>query len=105
MKIIILDTLWHIYFVPFYSDMLYDARNDRHTLGMTDGDLYCIFISDGIDGEKLKEVLQHELSHAYAIVVGDTFDLREDEHMAQFNGEFADDISDTAREIIERIGK
>lgn len=67
--------LWHILFVPSYSDELID-RNGNRTLACTDPDTKLIFVDKSITGKMYERVITHELAHC-AIV---SFNLLDDIH-------------------------
>ena len=97
MTIQILNEVWDVYIVPPYSPYL-----NGH-LGVCDGYNNVIFIANGLNIDKFQEVLQHEISHAIAIITNAPLFLSE-ENMAGFNGMYADEIAEYAREVMLEYG-
>lgn len=94
MEIFIHNEIWHVYFVPPYCEILYVPEKGEYTHGTTDPLTRCIYISDAIDGEFLKEVTQHEISHAQSISSNYPIDFETDEIVAQFCGNYCDEVTE-----------
>lgn len=92
MYIIINNIKWEIIFVNPYNINLIN-NNGKYTLGMTDNNIKCVFISNNINGDLLYNVLCHELCHVYCFSYNIYMDLEDEERLAQF-------ISDYGKSII-----
>ena len=91
MKIIVNDIPWNILFVKSNSPSL--LRSDGSiTLGVTDRNVNCVFISESLRGNLLYKVLCHELCHVYVFSYGIYISLEEEERMADFISSFGKSI-------------
>ena len=83
MKIIVNSIVWNIIFVPSNSKELLRSDNVL-TLGVTDRNVNCVFLSNQLHGELLYKVLCHELCHVYIFSYGIYFLMEEEERLAEF---------------------
>ena len=91
MKIIVNSIIWSIIFVPSNSKEL--LRSDGIlTLGVTDRNVNCVFLSNQLHGELLYKVLCHELCHVYIFSYGIYFLMEEEERLAEFISMFGKNI-------------
>ena len=64
MTFIINNRMWHIEFVNAASEKLHRSDGSL-TVGVTDGNDDCVYLSDLLSGAFLKKVLCHELCHCF----------------------------------------
>lgn len=74
-KFVMNGILWHVIFVPKLSSYLID-RTGKTRLATTDPRTRCIYLSDKLQGDKLNQVLLHELGHVTMF----SFDLIDEIH-------------------------
>lgn len=92
MNITINNINWNIIFVnPLNHNLI--NNHGEYTLGMTDNNIKCVFLSDNLYGNELYKVLCHELCHVYCFSYNIYMDINDEERLAQF-------ISDYGRSII-----
>ena len=94
---------WRIVFVPPDSPML-TTDNGIQTLGMTDNRYKAVFLSDRLSGEKLYDVLCHELVHVYCFSYGIAMDGEDEEHMAQFISEYGRMVVSDTDALLRNMG-
>jgi len=94
---------WDIVFVPPDSPMLL-ADGGHYTLGMADNRYKAVFLSDMLSGEKLYDVLCHELVHVYCFSYGIVMDREDEEHMAQFISEYGRMVVSDTDTLLRSIG-
>lgn len=91
MKIVVNKIPWNILYVPSNSPNL--LRSDGSiTLGVTDRNVNCVFISNSLRGELLYKVICHELCHVYVFSYDVYISLDEEERMADFISSFGKSI-------------
>lgn len=92
MIVVVNNITWEIIFVnPNNVNLLNDYG--EYTLGMTDNNVKCIFLSNELHGEMLYKVLCHELVHTYSFSYDVDLTREDEERLAQF-------ISDYGKSII-----
>lgn len=74
---------WNLRFVEPYNDML-KRSDDTYTLGVTDGNLKCVFIADNISDFMTRKVLCHELCHVFCISYDVYMSIDEEERLADW---------------------
>lgn len=74
---------WHIVFVPPTSNDLRRSDGSK-TVGVTDGNVSTIFLSDRLEGGFLRRVLAHELCHAFCMSYNVVMDIEQEEFMADW---------------------
>lgn len=82
---------WDIVFVNPSSEYL--KRSDASkTVGVTDGNLYTIFLSDRLQGAFLHKVLAHELCHVFCISYNIHMPIDEEERLADWISIYGADL-------------
>ena len=75
----------------------------KYTLGMTDNNIHCVFISNNIYGKLLYNVLCHELCHVYIFSYNIYMDVEDEEHLAQFIADYGKWIISDTNELLHYI--
>lgn len=74
---------WEIVFTSAYSDSL--MRSDGSiTVGMTDWNTKCVYLSKSLKGAFLRRVLAHELCHCFCFSYNISMQIEEEEFMADW---------------------
>lgn len=99
---------WDIVFVEQYNDNL--RRSDGSiTVGVTDFPQRTVFLSNLLKGPFLRKVTAHELTHCFCFSYDLTFDIEEEERMADFIATYGEELiyllDDVMRNIKLRISK
>lgn len=82
---------WDVIFVNSGSNKL--RRSDGSiTVGVTDGNDMCIYLSDMLQGAFLERVLCHELTHAVCMSWGISIPLETEEWLCNFMSEHGKEI-------------
>lgn len=97
---------WDIVFVEQYNDNL--RRSDGSiTVGVTDFPQRTVFLSNLLKGPFLRKVMAHELCHCFCFSYDLTFDIEEEERMADFIATYGEELiyllDDVMRNIKSRI--
>ena len=99
MEIVVNNIRWKIIFVnPYNSNLI--TNNGVYTLGMTDNNLKCVFINNTLKGNKLYNVLCHELCHVYIFSYDIYMDVEDEEHLAQFISDYGKFIISDTNELL-----
>lgn len=102
MKLIVNSIVWNILFVPSNSNNL--LRSDGTiTLGVTDRNVNCVFLSNALKGELLYKVLCHELCHVYVFSYGIYISIEEEERLAEFISSFGKSIIHDTDYLLNKI--
>lgn len=95
---------WKLIFVNPNSSLL--KRSDGSTtVGMTDLNTRCVYISNVIGGDFLNKVFKHELCHVYCMEFGIYFTPFFEEIFADALATYAESIIDKSNELCARCGK
>ena len=82
---------WEIEWCSLTDDNL--RRSDGSlTVGMTDNQTKCIYLSDRLSGEFLRKVTAHELVHAFCMSYGVYMDIEEEEFMADWVSRYGEEL-------------
>lgn len=100
MQFEILGEIWNVEFVPPNAKILLMPNTRTYTIGCCDRRTNTIYLTDTLYGEKLREVLQHELCHALHYASGGTMNLMNEECMCDFIGKYADEITEITEKIL-----
>ena len=85
------NRLWRIRFVSPDSDHL--RRSDGSlTVGVTDGGLDTIFLSDSLADDFLRKVLCHELCHVFCMSYNINILIEQEEFMADWLSLYGEDL-------------
>lgn len=102
MKIIVNSIVWNIIFVPSNSKELLRSDNVL-TLGVTDRNVNCVFLSNQLHGDLLYKVLCHELCHVYIFSYGIYFLIEEEERLAEFISMFGKNIVNDTNNLLNQF--
>ena len=95
---------WEIVFVKPSSDEL--RRSDFSlTVGMTDGNKKCIFLSSALKGLFLRRVLAHELCHAFCMSYSIYMPIDEEEFMADWISTYGTELVYLLDDLMQTIKK
>ena len=85
------NRLWRIRFVSPDSDYL--RRSDGTlTVGVTDGGLNTVFISDNLTDDFLRKVLCHELCHVFCFSYNIEMPIEQEEFMADWLSLYGEEL-------------
>lgn len=85
------NRLWRIRFVSPDSDYL--RRSDGTlTVGVTDGGLDTVFLSDSLTDDFLRKVLCHELCHVFCMSYNINIPIEQEEFMADWLSLYGEDL-------------
>ena len=91
MEIVVNSIKWEIILVN-PNDINLITNDGNYTLGMTDNNIKCIFLSNKLDDDLLYNVLCHELCHVYCFSYNIYMDIEDEERLAQFISDFGKSI-------------
>lgn len=77
------NRIWHIVFTAPNSPKLRRSDNSL-TVGVTDGNDGCIYLSDALRGAFLRKVLCHELVHCFMFSYSIHISIQEEEYIADW---------------------
>lgn len=104
MRLVVNSMSWDIIFVPSNSKDL--LRSDGSiTLGVTDRNVQCVFLSNALKGDLLYKVLCHELCHVYVFSYGIYISIEEEERLAEFISSFGKSIINDTDYLLNKILK
>ena len=91
MEFIINNRPWYIKFVSAASSNL--RRSDGSlTVGVTDGNDNCVYLSDLLSGAFLKKVLCHELCHCFMMSYNISIPIEQEEFLADWISIYGEDL-------------
>lgn len=100
------NRIWHIVFVAPSSPKLRRSDNSL-TVGVTDGNDGCVYLSDALRGSFLRKVLCHELCHCFCFSFDIHMPLEQEEYLADWISRFGEDLiyllDDLMRSILRRV--
>lgn len=89
---------WHVVF----TDNPYDLElNNTVRLGITDRNTHTVYIHSSLQGDLLKKVLLHELTHVWLFSYGYDLSIEIEEMLCGFVDTFLFDLSDTLNKLLE----
>lgn len=91
MTFIINNRMWHIEFVNASSEKLHRS-DDSLTVGVTDGNDNCVYLSDLLSGGFLKKVLCHELCHCFMMSYNISIPIEQEEFLADWISIYGEDL-------------
>lgn len=89
---------WRIVFTDNPHDL---ELNGTVRLGITDRNTHTIYIHSNLQGDLLKKVLLHELTHAWLFSYGYDLSVEVEEMLCGFVDTFLFDLSDTLDVLLE----
>lgn len=89
---------WNIVFTNNPYDL---ELNGTVRLGITDRNTHTIYIHNSLQGEMLKKVLLHELTHAWLFSYGYDLSVEIEEMLCGFVDTFLFDLSETLDTLLE----
>lgn len=82
---------WHVVFVPSGDANL--ARSDGSiTVGVTDWNDKCVYLSRSLKGAFLRRVMAHELCHCFCFSYEIKMNIEEEERMADWISIYGEDL-------------
>lgn len=94
--------VWNMRFVKPNSPML--QRSDgTYTLGVTDGNMYTVYINNRLHGHMLDKVICHELTHCFSFAYNLDIPIETEEIIADFLATYGRDIFSVADDIFKMI--
>ncbi len=95
---------WDIKFVPLDSYLL--SREDGSTaIGVCDDNLKTIFICNTLQGDFLKKVLCHEITHAAMFSYDVELTIDQEELIADLIATYGEEIVEITNKIFKKINK
>lgn len=82
---------WEIVFVPPSSGKLCRSDGSR-TVGVTDGNDGCVYLSDMLAGKFLRKVICHELCHCFMMSYDITIPIEQEEFLADWISVYGEDL-------------
>lgn len=98
MTIAINDIIWNISFEPTNSPKLKKPLGES-SVGVCDLKNHCIYINENAQGEFLKKILLHEITHAFIYSYGLSFDYLKEEYLADFIASYGEEILSIYKKI------
>ena len=96
------NTQWNLVFCDGYSDNL--RRSDGSlTVGMTDNNTKCVYISDMLYGKFLRKVVAHELVHCFMFSYSINIPIQQEEFMADWIATYGEDLIYLLDDIMRNI--
>ena len=95
---------WNIVFTSDYSDDL--TRSDGSiTVGVTDNDKKCIFLSKSLKGAFLRKVLAHEMVHCFCFSYDVYMPIEEEERLADWVSLYGTDLVYLLDDLLQEMKK
>lgn len=85
------NRIWHIVFTASNSPKLRRSDNSL-TVGVTDDNDGCVYLSDVLRGEFLRKVLCHELVHCFMFSYSIHIPIQEEEYIANWVATYGTDL-------------
>ena len=92
---------WRVLFTDNPNDLELDGTI---RLGITDRNTHTIYIHNSLQGEMLKRVLLHELTHAWLFSYGYDLSIEIEEMLCGFVDTFLFDLSDALDDLLGEKG-
>lgn len=89
---------WRVVFTNNVDDL---ELNGTVRLGITDRNTHTIYIHSNLQGDLLKKVLLHELTHAWLFSYGYDLSVEVEEMLCGFVDTFLFDLSDALDKLLE----
>lgn len=101
---IINNTQWNLVFCDAYNNNL--RRSDGSlTVGMTDNNTKCVYLSDMLQGKFLRKVVAHELVHCFCFSYDIYIPIEQEEFMADWVATYGEDLIYLLDDIMRNITK
>lgn len=104
MTFIINNRMWHIEFVNASSEKL-NRSDDSLTVGVTDGNDNCVYLSDLLSGAFLKKVLCHELCHCFMMSYNISIPIEQEEFLADWISIYGEDLIYLLDDLMSAISR
>lgn len=95
---------WDIAFVPPSSKYLKRSDGSK-TVGVTDRNVYTVFLSDELQGAFLRRVLAHELCHCFCMVYNIVMPIDEEERLADWISLYGAELIYLLDELMSLLSK
>lgn len=94
---------WQLIIVPANSPYLMKS-DGAYTIGVTDGNLHVVFISEGLSGEFLRRVITHEITHTIMFSYNIYMDIYCEEIMCNVVELHLKEILCTSKHLYKTLG-
>lgn len=91
---------WYIVFVDADNSVLMRPDGTK-TVGMTDNDTKCVYLSNALYGAFLKRVLTHEIAHCVCFSYNLGYDRQTEEYIADFIAYYGAEVISKTEEAIK----
>lgn len=95
---------WEIVFTSPYSDSL-RRSDDSKTVGMTDFNTKCVYLSNLLKGAFLRKVLAHELCHCFCFSYDISMPIEQEEFMADWISTYGTELVYLLDDLMQTIKK
>ena len=96
--------IWTIKFIDPY-DAIFLMDNGQFTIGVCDDDTKTIYLSTVLKGEKLKQVLCHEIVHAAMFSYGVELEYEQEELLANLVAIYGKEVVQITDNIFKRLSR
>lgn len=96
------NVVWLLKFVPPHDQML-RRKDGSFAIGMCDGNLQTIFISEALHGIQLKKVLCHEMTHAAMFSYGVDLTIEQEEIVADLIATYGEEIIQITNQLFHKL--
>ena len=104
MTFIINNRMWHIEFVNAASKKLHRSDSSL-TVGVTDGNDNCVYLSEFLSGAFLKKVLCHELCHCFMMSYNISIPIEQEEFLADWISVYGEDLIYLLDDLMRAISR
>lgn len=102
MTFIVNNIRWKTVFVPTDSFLL--RRSDgSYTIGVTDRNTHCVYLSDILQGSKLRKVFTHETCHVICMSYDIHLPIEQEEFLCDFVATYGDEIFNIVNIMFEML--
>lgn len=96
------NVVWLLKFVPPHDQTL-RRKDGSLAIGMCDGNLQTIFISEALHGTQLKKVLCHEMTHAAMFSYGVDLTIEQEEIVADLIATYGEEIIQITNQLFHKL--
>lgn len=98
------NQIWHIVFTAPNSPKLRRSDNSL-TVGVTDGNDGCVYLSDALRGAFLRKVVCHELVHCFCFSFDISIPISQEEFMADWISRYGEDLIYLLDDLMQSISR
>ena len=95
-------TIWHVVFKN-PSDGQLERSDGTISVGVTDRNTRCIYLSSALQGKFLRKVLIHEVCHAICMTYDLYMPIEQEEYLCDFVATYGDQVFDIVDGMINAI--